>query len=286
MLYKDLIAMCKLKVVALILLTALVAMLLTPQPLSKLATLMLAILGIGLSAASAAVFNHIIDEKIDAQMSRTDKRPLPQKKVSRTQALIWGFSLGIIGFMVLWFGVNHLSAALTLLSLVGYAVFYTMYLKRATPQNIVIGGAAGATPPILGWTAVTGEISEISLALFLIIFVWTPPHFWALALYRHKEYAKAEIPMLPVTHSLAFTRTQIMLYTILLVLVSLLPVLIVFSSWIYLVIVLVLNVIFIYYVYMLIKYPQDMSSAWKIFSYSIKYLMLLFLALLLDHLLL
>ncbi len=215
-LMKNLLALCKLKVVLLILLTAIVGMLLTPYPFEQLPVMIIAMFGIGASAASAAVFNHVIDQNIDAKMHRTRKRPLPQGQITQEQALIWGVILGFLGIIVLWFFVNMLTALLTFSSLIGYAVFYTMYLKRATPQNIVIGGAAGAMPPVLGWSAMTGEVGEYVLLLFLIIFIWTPPHFWSLAVYRHKEYKKANVPMLPVTHSLAFTRTQILLYTILL----------------------------------------------------------------------
>ena len=279
----NLLALCKLKVVALILLTAVVGMLLTPNPFVQIDIIILASIGIGLSASAAAVFNHIIDNKIDTKMARTQKRPIPQGKVSKNQALIWGIFLGVVGVGILAFFVNLLTALLTFLSLIGYAIFYTMYLKRATPQNIVIGGAAGATPPILGWTAMTGSVGELSLLLFLIIFIWTPPHFWALAIYRHKEYAKVGIPMLPVTHGLSYTRVQILLYTILLSLVTLLPYLIGVSGYIYLATCVVLNILFLKYAIKLIKNPDDIQLPWQVFTYSIQYLMILFLALLLDH---
>ena len=185
----DLLELCKLKVVSLIMLTAVVGMLLAVPYLPNLLLIIAASVGIALSSMSAAVFNHIVDEKIDIQMSRTSRRPLPQGKVSRNQALIWGLFLGFLGIGMLIVYVNSLTAVLTFLSLIGYAVFYTMYLKRATPQNIVIGGAAGAAPPVLGWTSVAGlQGIEYALLLFLIVFIWTPPHFWALAIHRHEEY--------------------------------------------------------------------------------------------------
>ncbi|HIM58489.1 MAG TPA: protoheme IX farnesyltransferase, partial [Gammaproteobacteria bacterium] len=223
---KDLLGLCKLKVVALILLTAVVGMFLAvPAPYLPDAMLVIAAsVGISMASASAAVFNHIVDEQIDIQMSRTSQRPLPQGKVSRNQALVWGVFLGVTGLGILQLFVNTITMVLTFVSLIGYAVIYTMYLKRATPQNIVIGGAAGAAPPVLGWTAISGTQNiEYALLLFLIVFVWTPPHFWALAIYRVEEYKKVDVPMLPVTHGLAYTRVQILLYTVLLLLVTLLP---------------------------------------------------------------
>ncbi|MBT5548301.1 MAG: protoheme IX farnesyltransferase, partial [Gammaproteobacteria bacterium] len=213
---RDLLGLCKLKVVSLILLTAVVGMLLAVPYLPNLFLIVVASAGISLAAMSAAVFNHVVDEKIDTKMSRTDRRPLPEGRVTRNQALIWGLFLGVVGISLLVIYVNLLTAILTLISLIGYAVFYTMYLKRATPQNIVIGGAAGAAPPVLGWTSIAGSQGiEYALLLFLIVFIWTPPHFWALAIHRREEYKKAEIPMLPVTHGLEFTRVQILLYTVL-----------------------------------------------------------------------
>ena len=282
-LMRNLLALCKLKVVLLILLTAIVGMLLTPYPFEQLPVMIIAMFGIGASAASAAVFNHIIDQNIDAKMHRTRKRPLPQGQITQEQALIWGVILGFLGIIVLWFFVNMLTALLTFSSLIGYAVFYTMYLKRATPQNIVIGGAAGAMPPVLGWSAMTGEVGEYVLLLFLIIFIWTPPHFWSLAVYRHKEYEKANVPMLPVTHSLAFTRTQILLYIILLIIVTLLPYLTKMNGILYLSVSLILNIIFLSYAIRIIKNPHNMRIPKRTFVYSINYLMILFLALLIDH---
>ena len=282
----DLLGLCKLKVVALILLTAVVGMFLAvPAPYLPDAMLVIAAsVGISMAAASAAVFNHIVDEQIDTQMSRTDQRPLPQGKVSRNQALVWGVFLGIIGLGVLELFVNSLTMVLTFISLIGYAVIYTMYLKRATPQNIVIGGAAGAAPPVLGWTAISGTQGiEYALLLFLIVFIWTPPHFWALAIYRVEEYRKVDVPMLPVTHGLAYTRVQILLYTVLLLLVTLLPYLAGMSGLIYLAAALVLGFMFLAYAIKIYRNPDDNKIAWDTFMFSVNYLMLLFVALLVDH---
>ena len=284
---KDLLALCKLKVVSLILLTAVVGMLLAVPYLPNFLLIVVASVGISLSAMSAAVFNHIIDEKIDAQMSRTDLRPLPKGKVTRNQALIWGLFLGFVGIGLLFFFVNTLTAVLTFLSLIGYAVFYTMYLKHATPQNIVIGGAAGAAPPVLGWTSVAGSQGiEYALLLFLIVFIWTPPHFWALAIHRRDEYKKAEVPMLPVTHGLEFTRVQILLYTVLLLLVTLLPYLTGMSGVIYLISAATLGALFLGYSIKIFLEPDNPKIAFKTFKYSVNYLMVLFVALLIDHYLL
>jgi protoheme IX farnesyltransferase len=284
---KDLLALCKLKVVSLILLTAVVGMLLAVPYVPNLLLVVVASIGISLSAMSAAVFNHIIDEKIDLQMSRTDRRPLPKGKVTRNQALIWGLFLGFVGIGLLFFFVNALTAVLTFLSLIGYAVFYTMYLKHATPQNIVIGGAAGAAPPVLGWTSIAGSQGiEYALLLFLIVFIWTPPHFWALAIHRRDEYKKAQVPMLPVTHGLDFTRVQILLYTVLLLLVTLLPYLTGMSGVIYLISAATLGVLFLGYSIKIFLEPDNPKIAFKTFKYSVNYLMVLFVALLIDHYLL
>ena len=285
----DLLGLCKLKVVALILLTAVVGMFLAvPSPyLPDMFVVLSASVGIGMSAASAAVFNHIVDEQIDTQMSRTDQRPLPQGKVSRTQALIWAIFLGLVGLGVLQFFVNTITMVLTFISLIGYAVIYTMYLKRATPQNIVIGGAAGAAPPVLGWTAVVGTQNiEYALLLFLIVFIWTPPHFWALAIHRVEEYRKVGVPMLPVTHGLEYTRVQILLYTALLFVVTLLPYLTGMSGLIYLVSAVVLGLIFLGYAIKIYREPENPKIAFSTFMYSVNYLMILFVALLVDHYLL
>jgi len=284
---KDLLALCKLKVVSLILLTAVVRMLLAVPYVPNLLLIVIASIGISLSAMSAAVFNHIIDEKIDLQMSRTDRRPLPKGKVTRNQALVWGLFLGLVGIALLFFFVNALTAVLTFLSLIGYAVFYTMYLKHATPQNIVIGGAAGAAPPVLGWTSVAGSQGiEYALLLFLIVFIWTPPHFWALAIHRRDEYKKAQVPMLPVTHGLEFTRVQILLYTVLLLLVTLLPYLTGMSGVIYLISAATLGILFLGYSVKIFLEPDNPKIAFKTFKYSVNYLMVLFVALLIDHYLL
>ena len=283
----DLLGLCKLKVVSLILLTAIVGMLLAVPYLPNLFIVCVASIGISLAAMSAAVFNHVVDEKIDIQMSRTDRRPLPQGKVTRGQALVWGALLGIVGIALLIVFVNLLTAMLTLISLIGYAVFYTIYLKRATPQNIVIGGAAGAAPPVLGWTSVAGSNGiEYALLLFLIVFIWTPPHFWALAIHRSEEYKKAEIPMLPVTHGLEFTRVQILLYTVLLFLVTLLPFLTGMSGLIYLICAVSLGALFLGYSVKIFREPENPKIAFKTFKYSINYLMVLFVGLLIDHYLL
>jgi protoheme IX farnesyltransferase len=282
----DLLALCKLKVVALILLTAVVGMFLAvPAPYLPNGFLVLsASIGISMAAASAAVFNHVVDEQIDAQMSRTNRRPLPQGKVSRNQALVWGIFLGLVGLGILQLFVNTITMVLTFVSLIGYAIIYTLYLKRATPQNIVIGGAAGAAPPVLGWTAVSGTQGiEYACLLFLIVFIWTPPHFWALAIHRVEEYKKVNVPMLPVTHGLAYTRTQILLYTVLLLLVSLLPYLAGMSGLIYLTVTTALGIRFLMYAIKIYNNPDDKRIAWRTFMYSINYLMLLFIALLFDH---
>ncbi len=279
----DYLTLCKVKVVALIMLTAVVGMYLSTPELPPLKIVILASIGIALSASSAAVFNHIIDQKIDVEMARTKKRPLPEGKITPALALKFGLVIGVIGIGILALWVNMLTAILTLLALIGYAVFYTMYLKRATPQNIVIGGAAGAAPPLLGWTAVTNSIELGALLLFSIIFIWTPPHFWALAIHRQKEYAKVDIPMLPVTHGHYFTRIQILLYTILLIVITVVPYLVGMSGLIYLVGALVLGFGFLYYAIQLLRLPEDKSLPMRTFGYSINYLMILFIVLLVDH---
>lgn len=264
-------------------LTAIVGMFLATPGIPPWHLVILGSIGIALASSSAAVFNHIIDQKIDHEMSRTENRPLPEGKIESQTALLFGITLGVIGIGVLALGVNILTAVLTLLALIGYAVFYTLYLKRATPQNIVIGGAAGAAPPLLGWTAITNSIEPGALLLFLIIFIWTPPHFWALAIHRRKEYAKVNIPMLPVTHGNQFTRIQILLYTILLVIVTLLPYLVGMSGLIYVSGALVLGAGFLYYAVQLLRLPDNKKLPMRTFGYSINYLMLLFIVLLVDH---
>jgi protoheme IX farnesyltransferase len=264
------------------LITALVGSLLaskTPAPLSLIA---LAMLGIGLCASSAAAINQIIDRKADANMNRTENRPIPQGEVSPLNASIFAFVLGSLGAAILVLYVNTLTALLTLASLIGYAFIYTVYLKRATPQNIVIGGLAGAAPPLLGWTAVTNSIDPNSLLLVLIIFAWTPSHFWALAIHRKDDYAKENIPMLPVTHGVQFTKLQIILYTIILILVSLLPFIVMMSGIFYFTSAIILGAIFLYYSIRL-YFDKNNKSAFPTFVYSIYYIFLIFAALLVDH---
>lgn len=280
--WRDYYEMTKPNVVMLLLLTALVGMCLATPTWVAWQTLVLGLAGIGLLSSSAAVINHVVDHKIDSQMARTYNRPVARGKVSAQRALVFAFVMGVLGTLTLALFVNVLTAVLTLASLVGYAFVYTMFLKRATPQNIVIGGLAGAAPPLLGWTAVTGEIHAHALLLVLIIFTWTPPHFWALAIHREKEYAKAEVPMLPVTHGVAFTKTSVLLYTVLLCLVCLLPYLTGMSHAIYLFGSVALNAGFLYYAWKL-KFAAQADTAMQTFKYSIIHLMLLFVVLLVDH---
>ncbi len=279
----DFLSLCKIKVVSLIMLTAVIGMFLATPNLPPWHLVVLGTTGIALASMSAATFNHVIDRKIDEKMSRTEKRPLPEGKMSTQTALIFGVIIGTIGITTLAIGVNTLTAILTIFALIGYAVFYTLYLKRATPQNIVIGGAAGAAPPLLGWTTITNSVDPGALLLFLIIFIWTPPHFWALAIHRRKEYAKVNIPMLPVTHGDHFTRIQILLYTILLVIITILPYLTGMSGLIYLISALLLGAGFLYYAIRLLKSPDDKKLPMQTFGYSINYLMILFVMLLVDH---
>ena len=271
------------KVVMLIVFTAMVGMLLAAEGAVPLNIFVFSLVGIGLAAASGAAINHVVDEHIDRIMERTRNRPLVSGKLDQKSALIFALTLGALGIGMLVLFVNLLTAVLTFFSLVGYALIYTMYLKRATPQNIVLGGAAGAAPPLLGWTAVTGTVDTEALLLFLIIFIWTPPHFWALAIRRREEYAKAEIPMLPVTHGVMFTKIQILLYTILLFIVTLMPFLVKMSGLIYLVGAVALGVGFLYYAVRLYLDEQPNAIAMKTFGYSIFYLSLLFAFLLADH---
>jgi protoheme IX farnesyltransferase len=280
--WRDYYEMTKPRVVMLLLLTALVGMCLATETWIDPQVLVFGMLGIGLLSSSAAVINHVVDHKIDSLMARTFNRPVAKGKVSPKRALIFAFVIGAIGFVSLALFVNMLTAWLTLASLVGYAVIYTSYLKRATPQNIVIGGLAGAAPPLLGWTAVTGDIHAYALLLVLIVFTWTPPHFWALAIHREKDYAKAEIPMLPVTHGVEFTKTCVLLYTVLLCLVCALPYLVDMSGLIYLVGSSVLNAGFMYYAIKL-KYKPTETTAMDTFKFSIYHLMILFVVLLADH---
>ncbi|HEX6638837.1 MAG TPA: heme o synthase [Steroidobacteraceae bacterium] len=270
------------RVVMLIVFTSIVGTLLAVPGMPPLDALIFGNLGIGLAAASAAVINHVLDERIDAQMSRTKRRPLPTGRLSPRAALTFSAVLCIISMTLLVTLVNTLTAVLTFASLIGYAVIYTVWLKRATSQNIVIGGAAGAAPPVLGWAAVTNSIDANALLLFLIVFVWTPPHFWALAIARKDEYAKVGIPMLPVTHGVAFTRLQVLLYTLLLVAVTLMPFVTGMSGLPYLGAALVLNAMFVWHAFQL-KVSERAHLPMKVFRFSISYLMWLFAALLVDH---
>jgi len=280
--WKNYLELCKPKVVALLVFTANVGMLLAVPGMPPIALFIYATLGIGLASASAAAINHFIDQKADAQMARTQNRPLPQGDLNSKNVLIFAAVLGITAMLILVFLVNILTAVLTFVSLIGYAIIYTVYLKRMTPQNIVIGGAAGAAPPLLGWCAMTGEVHPYALLLFLLIFVWTPPHFWALAIARRDEYAKVNIPMLPVTHGTEFTRLHILFYTILLFIVTLLPYLTGMSGLIYLIPSALLSLGFIYFAIKMMLTKED-KTAMQTFAYSIVYLMLLFAALLIDH---
>ena len=281
-LLKSYYQLCKPNVVYMMLICAFVGMLLAEQQVQSFRYLFVALLGIAFCAASAAAVNQVIDRNTDASMTRTDQRPLPQGELSATHASMFALALGISGSLILYFFVNTLTMILTLASLVGYAFIYTIYLKRATPQNIVIGGLAGAAPPLLGWSSVTNTIDPYALLLVLIIFVWTPPHFWALAIYRKDEYAKESIPMLPVTHGVIFTKLQIVLYTIILFIVSVLPYAVLMSGEIYLFSALVLSTVFLYYSVNL-YFSKDDEDAMKTFQFSIYYIFLIFLALLIDH---
>jgi protoheme IX farnesyltransferase len=266
----------------LIMFTAIAGMFLATPGFPPPNALIFGTLGIALAASAAAAVNHVLDRRFDAQMARTRNRPLPTGHMSQKQALAYASVLAVISMLLLITWVNTLTAVLTFCSLIGYAVVYTVWLKHATPQNIVIGGAAGAAPPVLGWTAVTGSVDPYALLLFLIIFTWTPPHFWALAIARRDEYAKAGIPMLPVAYSVAFTELHILLYTILLVIVTLLPYLTGMSGLIYLVAALSLGGFFIYRAWQM-KMRADERLPMRTFAFSITYLALLFAALLIDH---
>ena len=281
--WRDYYELTKPRVVMLIVFTAIVGMFVSVPGWPGLMPVLFGTLGIGLASSSAAVYNHVLDARIDIQMMRTRGRPLPQGKLTEKSALTFATILCIISMLILALLVNPLTAILTFVSLIGYAVVYTVWLKRATPQNIVIGGAAGAAPPVLGWTAVTNEIEAGALLMFLIIFVWTPPHFWALAIARKEEYAKVDIPMLPVTHGEAYTRLNILLYTILLVVVTILPYLIGMTGIIYLATTIVLDAYFLYYAIQMYRVPEDLDLPMKTFKYSINYLGILFAALLVDH---
>ena len=281
-LLKSYYQLCKPNVVYMMLICAFVGMLLAEETVRSFGYLFVALSGIALCSASAAAINQVIDRNTDASMTRTDQRPLPKGELSATHASVFAFVIGVIGTLILYFYVNTLTMILTIASLIGYAFIYTIYLKRATPQNIVIGGLAGAAPPLLGWSSITNTIDPYALLLVLIIFVWTPPHFWALAIYRKDEYAKESIPMLPVTHGIVFTKLQIVLYTIILFIVSLLPYVVLMSGLIYLYSALILSSMFLYSSVKL-YYSSDDEDAMKTFQFSIYYIFLIFLALLVDH---
>ncbi|MCX7556414.1 heme o synthase [Xanthomonadaceae bacterium JHOS43] len=275
-------ALTKPRVVALIAFTAIIGMLMAVPGLPPATPVIAGMVGIWLAAASAAAINHLIDQRIDVVMARTAHRPLPSGQLRSSQVLVFALTLGALSMLVLVLWTNVLTAVLTFASLIGYAVVYTAWLKRATPQNIVIGGAAGAAPPVLGWAAVTGEVHPHALLLFLIVFVWTPPHFWALAIFRRDDYARAMIPMLPVTHGVTYTRWHVLFYTLLLLVVTMLPWLTGMSGLFYLGGALVLGGVFVHYAIRLMNPPSE-RFAMIVFNYSIVYLMALFAFLLVDH---
>ncbi len=282
--WRDYYELTKPKVVALIIFTAIVGMLLASPEGTPWNALVFGTLGIGMAAAAGAAINHVVDQRIDALMARTENRPLPRGGLDSRNALAFAFLLAAIATLLLVWRVNVLTAVLTFISMIGYAVIYTLYLKRNTPQNIVWGGAAGAAPPLLGWSAVTGEVNTEALLLFLVIFIWTPPHFWALAIRRRAEYAKVGVPMLPVTHGVEFTKQQILLYTVMLLSVTLLPFVIQMSGLIYLAGAVALGAGFIWHAWKLYARPDpDDRQAMKTFAYSILYLSALFGFLLIDH---
>lgn len=277
---KDLWEMCKPKVVLLMIITSVVGMALATDGMVPLSLLVFGNLGIALVAASGAAINHIMDETIDQKMARTRQRPIATGRVTAPLGISFAALLGLTGSVILWWVANPLAMWLTLAALVGYAFIYTGFLKRATPQNIVIGGLAGAAPPLLGWVAVTGAVEPMALLLVLIIFTWTPPHFWALAIARHEEYAQADVPMLPVTHGIAYTKLFVLLYTVLLAVITVLPYLILAAGPVYLVAALLLNARFIQWAARLYR---DERHAMPVFRFSITYLLWLFTALLADH---
>ena len=280
--WRDYLEMCKPRVVLLMLLCTTVGMFLATPGMVPWHILILGNIGIALVAGSAAALNHLVDSKIDADMARTRARPVAQGRVSNTQGAIFVGITGIAGTIILAAYINPLTAWLNLASWVGYGVIYTMFLKRATPQDIVIGGLFGAAPPLFGWTAVTGSIDPGGLLLVLIIFAWTPPHFWALAIERKEEYRKVDVPMLPVTHGVEYTKLHILLYTVIMILITILPFLIGMSNILYLASALLLGAGFLYWSLVLLK-GTNRKAPMATFRYSITYLMLLFLALLVDH---
>lgn len=281
--WRDYYDLCKPKVVALLLLTSVVGVVLASPPGEiSIFILVMSTLGIGLGSAAGAAINQIVERDSDARMARTENRPLPQGRVSQQNAFIFAVMMAAASVFVLTAWINVITAVLTFASMIGYAVIYTMYLKKATPQNIVIGGLAGATPPLLGWTSVTGSIDPHGLLLVLIIYTWTPPHFWALAIHRRDDYAKVNLPMLPVTHGIEFTKYSILGYTVLMFMVTLLPYLAYMRGELYLVSAVVLGLYFFYKVFMLM-FSDKKNAAISTFVYSINYLMLLFIAMVVDH---
>jgi heme o synthase len=281
-LWRDYLELTKPKVVALMILTAVIGMCMAVPGFVPWQPLILGNLGIALCAGAAAAINHIVDERIDQKMARTKKRPVATGRISQRAAIVFATVLALLGIVILVVWINTITAVLTVASLIGYAFIYTMFLKRATPQNIVIGGLAGAAPPLLGWTAVTGEMHGHALLLVLIIFAWTPPHFWALAIHRREEYASVGIPMLPVTHGVKFTALHILLYTIIMFLITLLPFVTLLSGWLYLGGAVVLGLIFLYWSIEIIR-GKNAQAPMETFKYSITYLLVLFLIMLVDH---
>ena len=280
--WRDYLELTKPRVVALMILTALIGMCMAVPGFVPWQPLRLGNLGLALCAGAAAAINHLVDERIDQQMSRTRSRPVATGKVSQRAAALFAAILALVGIGVLVIWVNTLTAVLTVASLIGYAFVYTMFLKRATPQNIVIGGLAGAAPPLLGWTAVTGEVHGHALLLVLIIFAWTPPHFWALAIHRREEYASVGIPMLPVTHGVRFTALHIFLYTVIMILITLLPFATLLSGWLYLVGAAILGAIFLYWSVEILR-DKNPKAPMETFKFSITYLLVLFIIMLADH---
>ena len=280
--WPDFLELTKPRVVALMLITAVIGMCMAVPGFVPWQPLVLGNIGIAFCAGAAAAINHVVDERIDQKMSRTTNRPVAQGRVSQTEAIAFAAVLAFLGAALLAITINVLTAVLTVASLVGYAFIYTMFLKRATPQNIVIGGLAGAAPPLLGWTAVTGEIHAHGLLLVLIIFAWTPPHFWALAIHRKEEYAAVGIPMLPVTHGNRFTALHILLYTILMFLITLLPYITLLSGWIYAIAATLLGLRFLYWSIEILR-EKNPDAPMATFKFSITYLMVLFIAMLADH---
>ena len=281
-LWRDYLELTKPKVVALMILTAVIGMCMAVPGFVPWQPLILGNLGIALCAGAAAAINHIVDERIDQKMARTKKRPVATGRISQREAIVFATVLALLGIVILVVWINTITAVLTVASLIGYAFIYTMFLKRATPQNIVIGGLAGAAPPLLGWTAVTGEMHGHALLLVLIIFAWTPPHFWALAIHRREEYASVGIPMLPVTHGVKFTALHILLYTIIMFLITLLPFVTLLSGWLYLGGAVVLGLIFLYWSIEIIR-GKNAQAPMETFKYSIAYLLVLFSIMLVDH---